>query len=333
MTEMEYSPVVSSRIQLSRNLKDHIFPTHMDLEEKNAVLEEIIVPIVEDPKWSSKFDVNILETISDNYKQELLEKQIITSAMLKDAKGNAVLYNPKKSLSVMINEEDHIKIQSVKEGLNIYEAYNDALEIDKMFSEDIEYARDEKHGYLTSSLTTVGTGLKVSVMVHIPGTIMVGEFNNMVTELKKMGIKVNGIYGVGIAGIGNMFQISNIVTFAEEDIILKQIDDAAKLIAQREKASRRKILETDKIVITDKIFRAFGVLKNARLMSYKEAMRCFSDIIFGIDMNLIQGIDVQRIREIAESILPSMIQKNIEKKISIKEIDFKRAEIIRNTLA
>lgn len=333
MTDLEYNPVISSRVQLARNLQDHIFPTHMSIEEKNGVLEEIIVPIVESPKWSAKFDVHILENTSDNFKQELLEKQIISSEILKEPKGNAVLYNPNNGLSVMLNEEDHIKIQSVKKGLDIFEAYKDAQEIEEMFRADIKYAHDEQHGYLTTSLASVGSGLRVSATVHIPGTIMVGEFNNMVVELKRKGIMVQGIYGKGTAGIGNMFQISNRVTLASDQLLLQQVNDAATLIAKREKASRVKILETDKIVITDKIFRAFGILKNARLMSYKEAMRYFSDIIFGIDMDLIHGIEVERIRAIAESILPSMIQKNIEKKISVKEIDFKRAEIIRKTLA
>jgi len=333
MTDLDYNPVISSRIQLARNLQDYIFPIYMELEDKNAVLEEIIVPIIENPKWSGKFDVHMLETMNNNFQQELVEKQIISSKMLEASKGKAVFCSSSKSLSVLLNEEDHIKIQSIKKGLNIFDAFNEAREIDEMFKADIKYAEDEKHGYLTSSLASVGTGLRASVMVHIPGTIMVGQFNNMVNELKKMGIVVKGVYESDNAGIGNMFQICNRVTLADEELILKQVNDAAMLIAQKEKASRNKILETDKIVITDKIFRAFGILKNARLMSYKEAMRYFSDIIFGIDMGLIQGIDVEKIREIEENILPSMIQKNIEKKMSIKEIDFKRAEIIRNTLA
>ncbi len=332
MSIISYNPVIHTRVQVSRNLNNHKFPLTMNQEEKNTVLEEVVVPIVENPVWGGRLDALLLETIDDYEAQALVEKYIITKKMLTNKPGRGILYKKDKSVSVMINDEDHLCIQSLKKGLNLSGAYDEVKELDEMFAHQLTYAVDEQYGYKTACLTKVGTGMKLSILLHLPGTIRTGELNNMIQFLSGMGIAVQGTYGEGTDTIGNRVMLTNSKTTIDEDAIFKLMKDAVMLVIEKENMYRTQLIKQDQMVIADRIHRAFGILRNARLISYREAMQYFSDITFGIDMSLIQGMSRQKVETICQSVLPSSIQKNNEKKLNGRETDFKRAELIRNAL-
>ncbi|RKJ19482.1 ATP--guanido phosphotransferase, partial [Butyricicoccus sp. 1XD8-22] len=217
-------------------------------------------------------------------KRVLVEKHLISPRLAEHATHGAVLLSDQEDISIMINEEDHIRIQCLFPGLQISEALERANVIDNILEERIDYAFDEKLGYLTSCPTNVGTGLRASVMVHLPALILTHQMNRIIPAINQLGLVVRGIYGEGSEALGNIFQISNQITLgkSEEDIIGDLISVVQQIVAQ-ERAAREALVKTSSIQLENKVFRSYGILANSRIIETKEASECLSDVRLGID--------------------------------------------------
>lgn len=231
----------------------------------------------------------------------------------------------------MLNEEDHLRIQSVAAGMDIDKAWDLADKIDDLLEESIEYAFDEQYGYLTSCPTNVGTGLRASYMIHIPALEATGQLQYMLQAISKLGMTVRGIYGEGTEALGSIYQISNQITLgqAEEDII-KNLKHITNQIIEQENKIRERFIKEQRMQIEDQLYRSYGILTNARVISGKEAMGLLSDIKLGYAMGLLEKTKPDmNIFQIMVYCQLGNLQKYIGRELSVSERDEARARFIR----
>jgi len=266
-------------------------------------------------------------------KRVLVEKHLISPRLAEHATHGAVLLSEQEDISIMINEEDHIRIQCLFPGLQISEALERANVIDNTLEERIDYAFDEKLGYLTSCPTNVGTGLRASVMVHLPALILTHQMNRIIPAINQLGLVVRGIYGEGSEALGNIFQISNQITLgkSEEDIIGDLISVVQQIVAQ-ERAAREALVKTSSIQLENKVFRSYGILANSRIIETKEASECLSDVRLGIDTGYITHLSRNILNELMILTQPGFLQQYAGGPLRPVERDIKRAALIRERL-
>lgn len=329
--------VLSSRVRLARNIKDIPFPPYAKEKEQSEVInrcKSALLGTENGDKIAEKYDLKYIDMadMKPYEKQAIAECHLISPQMIKENRKRGLILSGDSRISVMINEEDHMRIQSMDTGFMLDECYADANEIDDYVENSIDYAFDNDFGYLTCCPTNVGTGLRASVMVHLPGYVLTGKFGELATSLSQLGLTVRGIYGEGSKGLGNIFQISNQITLGipEEDIIdrLKQI---VCDVINNERELRQMLYKNDRYRIEDKIRRSYGILKNAVIMTSNEAMKRLSDIRLGISLNLIDDIKYEQINEITYLTLPANIVKNHNTTNEFSR-DLKRAEIIKERM-
>lgn len=326
------SPVVSSRIRLARNLKKYAFPMMLSEAESGQVIQEI-AEVFSEETLREAFDIKILKDMDPLTRQEMVESHLMSPNLLNMHKKGALIISKDKSVSIMLNEEDHLRIQCIEKGFDIDKAFELANEIDNKLEEKLEYAFDEKLGYLTSCVTNVGTGLRASVMMHLPALRMIGEIKKIVQTLSKIGLTVRGGYGEGSEALGNMFQISNQITLgASEKEIIGAVHNIITQLIEKERNARRLLMEKDPLLIEDKVYRSYGVLKNARLLNYKECMMLLSDVILGADLGIITEISNSTLHHIMNAIQPASLQLIFDKNFDGRERDVKRAEYIVDLL-
>ncbi len=332
MSDINYSPVVSTRIRLARNIKKYPFPIMLSEEKSNEVIQEIVKVFENDEQLRDRYEINILKRIDMLTKQEMVEHHLISTNLLNEYEKGAVVVSKDKKISIMINEEDHIRIQCLEKGMGIDDAYEAANRMDDILEGSLEYAFNEKLGFLTSCLTNVGTGLRASAMMHLPALKAMGELKRIIQTLSKIGLTVRGAYGEGSEALGNMFQISNQVTLGVSD---KDIIEAVKNIiiqlTEKEEKARNFLISNDRLLIEDKIYRSYGVLKNAKLLNYEESMMLLSDVILGIDLGIIEGNNTM-LHHIMNNIQPASLQLVYKEELNERERDIKRAEYIGDLL-
>ncbi len=233
----------------------------------------------------------------------------------------------------MINEEDHIRIQCLFSGLQIKEALDKANVVDDILEEQFDYAFDEKLGYLTSCPTNVGTGLRASVMVHLPALVLTRQMSRIVPAINQLGLVVRGIYGEGTEALGNIFQISNQITLgkSEEDIVDDLVSIVQQIITQ-ERAARKALLKTSNIQLEDRVFRSYGILANSRVIETKEASERLSDVRLGIDLGYIKHLSRNILNELMILTQPGFLQQYEGGPLRPIERDMKRASFIRERL-
>lgn len=320
----------STRIRLARNIKNMPFP--QIIENKKEITDKFKDAIMNGSSALVKdFSYIGMDEISNNEKLVLCEKHLI-SRELAAAKAGGVIINKAEDMSIMIMEEDHLRIQIIKGGLCIDDAYNIADKTDDVINECLEYAFDEEFGYLTSCPTNTGTGLRASVMLHLPALVLEGKINGIINSVSQLGIAVRGFYGEGSQSAGSLFQFSNRVTLgADEKEICGKLNSIVLQIIEQEKAAREYIKREKRTAVEDRVWRSYGALKYARSISSEEAKNLLSDVKLGIDMGI---IDVNGINPIKISVItePGFIMKSEGENISPAERDKKRSEIIRNIL-
>lgn len=319
--------VISTRVRLARNIKNFNFENKCSKDDKKHILEKIegVLP-------SIGYDLKLLrlKDMDNLTKQSLVEKHIISPEFASsDDENCAILINDEENICIMINEEDHLRMQLFGEGIAIEELMNLAIEIDQKLERLVDYAFSEKYGYLTACPTNVGTGLRVSVMVHLPGLAETGNLNKILHIVNNFGMSVRGVYGEGSQSMGNMYQISNNQTLGltEQEIVknMKLITD--KIIEQERVA--RKYLGKNQIGLADKVYRAFGILENARILSSNECIDLLSDVKLGTDMGIISELDDTKIKKLFLYTKPANLQKYYGKVMDSNERDLKRTDIIR----
>ncbi|WP_425448455.1 protein arginine kinase [Dethiothermospora halolimnae] len=326
--------VVSSRIRLARNLEDIKFSPMMSQKEADKVTDMIKDSVLESNTILSKdFQFFGVENISPLDRKILVEKHIISPALLKRPEYSGFLLRDDEKVSIMINEEDHVRMQVIFPGFELNKAWDLADKIDDVLEENLKYAFDEQFGYITSCPTNVGTGLRASVMLHLPALVMTRYINKVLQAVSQMGLTVRGLYGEGTDVMGNLFQISNQTTIGEtEDEIIEKLKRIVSQIVNGERESRDRLLSNKKIEIEDKVFRSYGVLTNSRILSSKESMKLLSNVKMGVDMGIIKDIDPNSLNKLMIITQPANIQKYAGESLNGQDRDIKRAELIRDKI-
>ncbi|MDI3533738.1 MAG: protein arginine kinase [Thermosediminibacterales bacterium] len=328
----EADVVLSSRIRLARNLRNVPFPHKANLEQADKIIKQVFDAIEKSSEFAGQFRCFRMKELTHLERQILVEKHLISPALAESEKGAAFIKHD-ESVSIMVNEEDHIRIQTLYPGLQMEKAWQLSTKIDDVLEERLDYAFDEKKGYLTACPTNVGTGIRVSVMLHLPALNMLNQSNGIFTTIGQVGLTVRGLYGEGSKGLGNIYQISNQLTLgqSEEDII-NNLKGVTKQIIEHERSAREKLLKDAGIRLQDRVGRAYGILSNSYIISSQEAMELLSDVRLGIDLNLIKNLDSRILNEMMILIRPAYLQKFFGQELNEYERDIKRASLLRDRL-
>ncbi|PYZ95684.1 protein arginine kinase [Alteribacter lacisalsi] len=326
--------VLSSRVRLARNIKHVPFPILASAEDLAALTEQIGSEY--GGAGHSRYGtIEFLKMsgMKQNEKRVLVEKHLISPALSDESKAGAVLLSEDESLSIMVNEEDHIRIQCLLAGFQLTEALRLANEVDDWMEDKLDFAFDEKRGYLTSCPTNVGTGLRASVMMHLPALVITRQMNRILPAINQLGLVVRGIYGEGSEAQGNLFQISNQITLgkSEEDIV-QDLQSVVLQLIQQERAARKTLMEQSKLQMEDRVFRSYGILANSRIIESKEATKRLSDLRLGIDMGLIKDVEGNILNELMILTQPGFLQQYAGEILSPEQRDQRRARLIRDRL-
>lgn len=326
--------VISSRVRIARNVSSNPFPMLATNTQSEEVLQKISEVLSnEDLNTISDFSLIMLTDLEELEKKVLVEKHLISPNLANESRNGAVILSENESISIMINEEDHLRIQCLCPGFQVKEAWDLANQIDDIFENQLEYAFDEKRGYLTSCPTNVGTGIRGSVMVHLPALVMSQQINRILSAITQVGLVVRGLYGEGSEAIGNLFQISNQITLGQsEEEIIDNLYGVVRQIIDHERAAREKLMSESHHRIVDRIKRSYGILSHAIIMDSKEAAQRLSDVRLGIDMEMIPHVPPQVMNELLVMTQPGFLQQYANVRLSAEERDIKRAELIRNRL-
>ena len=328
--------VISSRIRLARNLSNYAFPNR--ISEKDAVLliEDVRESLFNSESFAKDFFQEIhMENVRQVDKMAMMERHMISPLFIGVKSPTALILSQDESVCIMINEEDHIRIQSLKLGMNLVEALEVANKIDHLLEEKLKVAFHDKLGYLTACPTNLGTGLRASYMVHVPALETTGQLKFLFDAIGKFGLTVRGIYGEGSEGQGSIYQISNQVTLGmNEQEIIDNLTAVTRQIIEQELNVREKFLKERRLEFEDAIYRSYGILSHARILSSKEAMTLLSDIKLGFELGILKSKGKQPINifELMTCIQPANLQKIEMKQLTLKERDVARATFIRESL-
>lgn len=330
----ESDVVVSSRVRLARNINKYPFPSMMNREQQHKVVEESKDAILDSRSPISKefsfIDINRLDVIE---KQSMVEKHLISPDIVSITRECGVLLSRDERISIMINEEDHLRIQCLFSGFRLDNALDYCTKIDSLMEEKIEYACHDRLGYLTSCPSNLGTGMRASVMMHLPALTMTGYINGVIDALGKMGIAVRGIYGEHSEASGSMFQISNQVSLGlSEDEIVSNLQSVILQVIERERSIRNELYKQGTLKFEDRIWRTYGTFTNARIMTSEECMKMISDIKLGIFMGIIKNISIDKMNELMILTQPATLQRLAGKALTPDERDYMRANIVREKL-
>lgn len=322
--------VESSRIRFARNISDYPFETKCSKDDANAIvkkLEEVI------SKIGYGLKVVKLKDMDDLTKMTLVEKRLISpDFVLNKNETGAIAINDDENICIMINEEDHLRIQCFASGLEIENLLKFAMEIDEKLESVLNYAYNDKYGFLTACPTNVGTGMRASVMVHLPALASTGNIPKVLQIISNFGMNIRGIYGEGSKAKGDMYQISNKQTIglSEEEIInnLKIIVD--KVIEQERLA--RKYLGKNSIELEDNVYRSFGILSNCKKISSDESLELLSMVKLGTDLGIIKELNDLKVKKMYLYSKPANLQKYVGKQENEFERDISRADIIKQII-
>lgn len=321
--------VVSTRIRLARNVDKTPFPNA--LKDTKEVTEKIKNAVLGGNSTLAKdFDFIDLDNTPLIRKQELAEEHLISPVMCKD-KGKSVMISKDRTMSIMLMEEDHIRLQIIKDGFALDEAYSLASKVDDVIEENITYAFDNDFGYLTACPTNTGTGMRASVMMHLPALTMTENINRVISSAGSLGIEVRGLYGEGTKAYGNLYQISNRITLGlSESQVIEKLTNVVNQIIDMETKARNMLKEKNYDVIADRLFRSYGTLKYARSVSSSEAKSLLSDVMLGQSLGIIPKESKIAPLECMVLSEPALVCDG--KELSPNERDKKRAELIRSNI-
>lgn len=326
--------VLTSRLRIARNLETSPFPILQTDSHAEAVIQEIATVIKQFPEKSlGKFELLKCQDMSTMDRQVLVEKHLISKELADKAKHGAVVLREDELVSIMINEEDHLRIQCILPGFRLQEAWETADAIDNTLDAQLPYAYHEKYGYLTACPTNVGTGIRASVMMHLPGLVITGQINRVLAAVSQVGLAVRGMYGEGSDVAGNLFQVSNQVTLGEsEEEIIGNLSLVVKQLIDHERNARKLLLQENRDALEDRVCRSFGILAYARRMDSRETLQRLSDVRLGIDLGVIKGVSANILKELMVMTQPAFLQEYYNQELSPTERDLRRASLIRERL-
>ncbi len=333
-SKLDTDIVISSRIRMARNIADIPFPHHLSETSAKEVTTKVYNSIISGNSClREEFILKAMKDLDEIERLNYIEKHLISPDLAKNIISGNMLINKEETISILINEEDHIRIQCLLPDLQLDKALDTANKIDDLLEENIDYAFDEKLGYLTACPTNVGTGIRASVMLHLPALKLTSHINAILRAAGQIGLAVRGIYGEGTEFTGNIYQISNQVTLGvREDEIIGNLYEVTRQIIKKENAARERIFTNQKIDLEDKLFRSYGILKNARKITANEAMQLISDVKLGANMGIIKEVNIEKLNCLTPMLQAGFLQKHYKTKLSANERDIRRAELIRDTL-
>lgn len=325
--------VCSTRVRLARNLRQYPFPDKADEKQKAEIEGKVRDALLSgNSVLSGQFHFIPLEDLSEEGAISLVERHIVSPEFISDSRGKAVLMSDDESVSIMVNEEDHLRIQVMREGLSLKEAAETADRLDTLLGETLDFAFDPEFGFLTQCPTNLGTGMRASVMLHLPALTESGAMPRISANLSKLGLTLRGSYGEGSQIIGAMYQLSNQITLGLSET--GAIDNLSAITAQlidEERKARKKL--SSNIVVQDKIDRAAGVLKSAKMLSTGEFMELISYIRFGLSVGLIQGITPEELNGLSVRVQRGTLTADAGKPLDQTQRDILRAELTRQVCA
>jgi protein arginine kinase len=325
--------VLSSRVRLARNLRQIPFPGWAKKTDRQRALE-LMLPVVEKlPEMANCF-ADSMDNIVAIDKQVLVERHLISREHAAKNVGSGVAINDRETISVMINEEDHFRMQAIKSGLQLKNVFKLIDKVDTELEENLDFAYSPRLGFLTACPTNVGTGMRASAMVHLPAMVLSDQINQVVQAVNKLGLAVRGLYGEGTEALGNVFQVSNQTTLGEkESEVIERLNKVILQVIEHEENARMTLLEKKPRLAYDQIGRAYGILTNAHTISSKEALNLLSLLRMGVDLELFPTATRGTVDELFISAQPAHVQKAAERKLTAEERDVFRADLIRQRLA
>ncbi|AZK45995.1 protein arginine kinase [Paenibacillus lentus] len=326
--------VISSRVRIARNLLNRPFPMLATNQQSEDVLNQLESVLADERMQQfGQLSPVLLADLDELDKKVLVEKHLISPNLANESRSGAVFISEDESLSIMVNEEDHLRIQCLYPGLQVQEAWDKATSVDDIFEAHVDYAFDDHRGFLTSCPTNVGTGLRASVMMHLPALVLTQQINRILSAVSQVGLTVRGIYGEGSEATGNLFQISNQITLGQsESEIIENLYSVVMQIIEHEKSARERLLSESRLRMTDRVMRSYGILLYAAIMDSKEAAQRLSDVRLGVDLGLIDALSVQVLNELTVMTQPGFLQKKFQVSMSPGERDMYRAKLIREKL-
>lgn len=325
--------VLSSRVRLARNLAQMPFPQRMDEQQGQTVVDRIQKAVgALQSGW--QLQLQSLNQVGGIDRQVLVEKHLASPALVQDpVRFEGVITDPSETVSVMVNEEDHLRLQVFLPGLQLMEAWQVANRLDDDLERLLDFSYDSHLGYLTACPTNLGTGLRASVMVHLPALVLTRQIRELFTALAQIGVVVRGLYGEGSDVAGNIFQISNQVSlgFSEEEFI-HSLNVVAEQIVGRERHARQFLSQSHALELSDRVGRAWGILTHARIISSEEALRLLSDVKLGEDLGILTIPGSASFSELALMTRPGYLMKAANRELNPGERDELRASILRKNL-
>lgn len=325
--------VISTRIRLARNLNQFPFKNKMTQEQQKKLNHIVRQALEQANLGENKFEFIYLEDLTDLQQLALVEKHLVSHNFIKKPQNKMVAVTKDNSISIMVNEEDHIRIQVLESGLNLKKAYETCNMIDDLLEEQLDYAFDDRLGYLTVCPTNLGTGLRASVMLHLPALENTRAIPQLISTVSKLGLTIRGTYGEGTKAVGSTYQLSNQVTLGlSEETAVDNLENIIMQIIDNEKTIRKEVLNNN-IEVVDKILRSYGILKNAVLMSSNEFYEHISNVRLGISEKIIEEQDVIPLNILLNIVGTASICVQSNKRFSPNERDFVRAKLIKETLS
>ncbi len=321
--------VISSRIRLARNIAGFSFLHGASVEERkriNDLLREKVhkAGIADDPIY---YDLESANAIERAY---LVERHLISRELAEAQGPRSVAVARDESLSMMINEEDHLRIQVLQSGFRLWEAWQRISEVDDKLAELVDYAFSPQYGYLTACPTNVGTGIRVSVMMHLPALEWTKQLRKVFKAVNKMNLAVRGLYGEGTQASGDFYQVSNQITLGKsEQEIVGTVESVVRQIIHYERKVRQALITDSRGNLEDRVWRAYGMLKNARIISSDETMDLLSSVRMGVNMGLISDVSIDTVNELFVQTQPAHLQKREGREIDTADRDAARAQLIR----
>lgn len=325
--------VISSRIRLARNLAEFPFPPRADDDVRSAV-ERLLRDELKRLAVGRNLlylDVNTLEPLD---RQFLVERQLISREHAETHGTRGVGIGPRETLSLMINEEDHLRMQVLRSGFALKQCWEEMNSLDDELEASVAFAFDDEFGYLTSCPTNVGTGMRASVMLHLPGLVLTKEIQKVFQAMQKMSLAVRGLYGEGSQAMGDFYQISNQVTLGKtEEQILETISEVVPRIIEYERRVRTALVKENREKLHDQVSRAFGILRSAHTITSEETMHLLSSVRMGINLGLVDGIEIPTVNELFIHTQPAHLQKIRKSTLESAERNVARAAYLRERLA
>lgn len=324
--------VISSRIRLARNLDKERFPHWAGDARAENTLQAIKEGIekVDYLKRTTFFDLAAMDNLD---KQFLVERHLMSLEHAQKGKNKALAVDDEEIISIMVNEEDHIRMQVMQSGFNLFEAWSIINSIDDALAKVLNFAFTANWGYLTACPTNAGTGMRGSVMLHLPALVMSRAIDRVMQAIAKLSFTTRGLYGEGTQAAGNFFQISNQISLGpSENEIIESINGLIRQIIEQENQARENLLAKSGPLLEDRINRSLGILKSARIITSQETIELLSMVRLGCDLGIVKDIDRRAINELFIITQPAHLQKLENKKLSSEERDLKRAGLIREKL-